>query len=79
MVSSKEKTMDNLEEEFQKLVQSMYQQIQDKQNAGELTFYQAQDLREMVNKRIVVTEEDDNSWCSSNGSDDGWRSSASNC
>jgi len=67
--------MDNLEEEFQKLVQSMYQQIQDKQNAGELTFYQAQDLRDMVNKRIVVTEEDDNSWCASNGYNDSWSSS----
>jgi hypothetical protein len=75
MVSSKEEQMDNLEEEFQKLVQSMYQQIQDKQNAGELTFYQAQDLRDMVNKRIVVTEEDDNSWCASNGYNDSWSSS----
>lgn len=68
--------MDNLEEEFQKLVRSMYQQIQDKQNTGELTFYQAQDLRDMVNKRIVVVEEDDNSWCASSGYNDSWSSSS---
>jgi len=41
----------NLENEFQKLVNEMYQSIQDKQAAGELSFMEAQQLRNLVYNR----------------------------
>lgn len=69
--------MNDLEEEFQKLVNGMYREIQDKQDSGKITFSEAQELREMVNDRVQVSPR--NAWNSSGCSigddyqpDDGW-------
>jgi hypothetical protein len=79
---------DSLENEFKKLMESVYQQIQDKQNNGELTFYQAQDLRQMFHDRLVGVDPptgDESRWndsgCSigSDYQDDGWRGSSLSC
>lgn len=66
----------NLETEFQKLVNEMYQSIQDKQAAGELSFIEAQQLRNMVYNRTMSQSQRqarawNNSVCSM-GTEDDW-------
>jgi hypothetical protein len=68
--------MNNLENEFDLLVQSLYEQIQDKQNKGTLTFDEAQALRSMVNSRVETTDPWQRSSCYE---EDPWVSSATNC
>lgn len=45
--------MADLEEEFKKLVDGMYKAIAAKESNGDLTRYEAQDLREMVYERTL--------------------------
>lgn len=66
----------DLENEFRKLVNGMYQSIQDKQAAGELSFAEAQQLRNMVHIRTMSTaQRQARAWNSSGcsmGTEDDW-------
>ncbi len=73
--------MNDLEEEFKKLVDGMYREIASKEASGEIDRWDAQALRDMVYNRVANVEgKEDDSWCASSSyDDDGWRSSSSNC
>lgn len=74
--------MDSLEQEFQKLVDSLYEQIQRKLDAGEITQTEADNLRLMVDDRLHPVSAWDSSGCSigqeqqDDFDQDGWNSSS---